>query len=130
MAWVAPSLVAHKTLNVYTYVFTEWRGHSSPSPLGTGWYQFQMMVLELMVSTLRDVRATGVQVSRARAPGQPPKTKTGAQETSHTHLWSACMGSREHLWALGNSCPDFVLSFFLKQTNPTSFKICALEHLW
>ena len=29
--------------------------------------------------------------------GKPPKTKAGAREMSHAHLWSACIGSGEHL---------------------------------
>lgn len=34
-----------------------------------GQYQFQLMVLELMLSTPRDVKATGVQVIGTRASG-------------------------------------------------------------
>ena len=51
--------------------------------------------------------------------GKPPKTKAGAREMSHAHLWSACRGCGEHFWC---TCPEFVLHFFKKQKDPLPFR--------
>ena len=56
--------------------------------------------------------------------GKRPKTKAGARERSHAHLWSACIGSGEHLWCM---CPDFVLHFMKKQKDLLPFRYVHLN---
>ena len=56
--------------------------------------------------------------------GKRPKTKAGARERSHAHLWSAYIGSGEHLWCM---CPDFVLHFMKKQKDLLPFRYVHLN---
>lgn len=72
--------------------------------MGSGWFQFWEIVLELTLSTLRDVKAGDVQVLRARAsdPTVAPSPKLGPGSLPAC-LWSACTWRRECLWALRDS---------------------------